>query len=103
LRDENRQLLSVAGPVVWLTATPATNRRRLSADPLTELQRPGLCESSQGGATTALDEIERVLEQRLPIYRQCADVTIATDDASPAEIAEAVLSALDLRTPGGLS
>jgi len=61
--------------VVWLAADPATVRRRLCADPASAGQRPGLTGKS------ADDEIEEVMAQREPIYRQGSDLKI--DAARP--------------------
>lgn len=104
LRAENRQQLAVAGPVVWLTAEPATIRGRLHADPASWAQRPALLDNQQGAhPSSPLDEIERVLSERLPHYQSCADLTFATEKHSPAELADAILAALDLRPERGLS
>jgi shikimate kinase len=97
LDPENRRLLSVAGPIVWLTATPETLLRRLQHDPLTAAQRPPLT-----GHAPA-EEIVRVLTERSPIYQSCADVTIDTDDREPRELVEPILAALDLAPEAGLS
>jgi shikimate kinase len=107
LRSENRQRLSVAGPVVWLMAEPSVIRQRLQADPRSWTQRPALLAADSGpassGSPAAADEIDRVLAERLPIYESCADVRVATDDKTPTEIVEAILAALDLQPERGLS
>ena len=90
LREDNRQALSVAGPVVWLRAAPDTIFRRICDDPISTQQRPNL--TQQGG----LSEIEQLLKERLPIYESCADCTIDTDEMTPAQIADAILDALDI-------
>ena len=97
LNPENRRALTVAGPIVWLTASPATIRQRLHGDPQTATQRPALTGDS------AADEIEQVLQARLPIYQACADVQIDTESRSPRELVDAILSALDLTPETGLS
>jgi shikimate kinase len=80
LRADNRALLREAGRVVCLTAQPATIWRRLQADPTTTQRRPPL---TVGG----LAEIQQLLQSREPLYRDCADVSVATDDRSPEEVA----------------
>ena len=90
LRTENRQLVSVAGPVVWLTASAETIQRRISDDPVSATQRPNL--TSSGG----IDEIRQLLEQRLPAYQACADCTVATDDRAPREIVDDILKTLEI-------
>ena len=91
LREENRRAISVAGPVVWLTASPPTLLQRIDADPLTVGQRPAL--TSTGG----LQEIEQVLLARAEIYRSCADVELSTEETRPRELVDAIIKALDLR------
>ena len=110
LRPENRQRIAVAGPVVWLMADPAVIRQRLNADPLSWAQRPSLLaadadESGRASVTppSSMDEVERVLSERLPIYDSCADVRVSTDDKAPAAIVDAIVAALDLQTGRGLS
>src|SRR5690606_11019333 len=97
LDPENRRLLSVAGPIVWLTASVATLQQRLHHDPLSAAQRPALT------GDTAAEEISRVLAERLPIYKACADVTIDTEGRTPRELMCQILAALDLAPDGGLS
>lgn len=89
LRAENRRLLR-SGPVIWLTADAATLWARLQADPATPGQRPDL---TRGG----LAEIEEVLRIRAPLYAQCADLGLPTQDRKPAEIAEEIVQWLKLR------
>lgn len=97
LDPENRRLLSVAGPIVWLTASVATLQQRLHHDPLSAAQRPALT------GDTPAEEISRVLAERLPIYEACADVTIDTEGRTPRELVDQILAALDLAPDGGLS
>jgi shikimate kinase len=84
LRPENRALLRESGRVVWLTADPATIEQRLQDDPSGWERRPAL---TVGG----LAEIEQVLQIREPLYRECADLTIATDGRSPQDVAAQIL------------
>ena len=87
MREENRQLLNAA-TVVWLTALPETIQTRISADAKTSQQRPNL--TALGG----LAEITTVLAQREPVYRDCADYIVATDNQMPAEVAAEVVCLL---------
>lgn len=84
LREQNRALLTRC-TTCWLRASAATLHQRLHADPKTESQRPNL--TPEGG----LAEIERLLQQRLPLYQQCADFTFDTDTQSPAGIVAEIL------------
>src|SRR5262245_18853299 len=83
LRAEHRRRLRSAGWVGWLTASPAITWQRHRGDAGTAQRRPDL---SVGG----LAEIEELLRQREPLYRECADITIETAGRSPEEIAEAI-------------
>ena len=47
----------------------------------------------------ALEEIEEVLQERSERYAMASDFRLNTDDASPAEVAEAIL--MKLRTEPG--
>jgi shikimate kinase len=86
LREENRNLLKQHGVVVWLTADPATLLARIHADPSTAERRPNLA----GGG---LEEIERLLAVREPLYRACADAVVPVGTLSPEQAADAILAA----------
>ena len=83
LRETNRQRMRAAGKVVWLTADAQTIWQRLQADSMTLQRRPPL---TVGG----LVEIQETLKMREPLYRACADFTIATDGRSTDEIAQQI-------------
>jgi len=90
LRDANREAIQNAGPVVWLTATPTTIAERIGGDPTTGARRPNL--TSAGGRP----EIERLLAEREPLYRQCATIVVDTENSEPDAIARSILDRLDL-------
>lgn len=85
---ENVGALRERGTFVWLRAEPETLARRIGGDEDGQAQRPALT-----GVGT-LEEIGRVLAERLPVYRTVADRVLDTDGRDPAgiaaEIAEAV-------------
>ena len=85
VREQNHELLAHS-TTCWLRASASTLHQRLHADPNTAAQRPNL--TPEGGLT----EIERLLQQRLPLYQKCADFTIDTDALSPAEIVTEILA-----------
>lgn len=85
LRPINRERLR-SGFRVWVTAEAETIWRRVSADPTTASRRPNL---TVGG----LEEIAQLLAEREPLYRQCADLTVPTDDLSPDQLCLAILAA----------
>ncbi|MFO0867659.1 MAG: shikimate kinase [Pirellulales bacterium] len=80
LRAANREALR-GGRTVWLTASPATLAQRIAIDPTTGQRRPNL--TSQGG----LAEIEQLLQMREPLYRQCAQLIVDTEQQTPDEVA----------------
>lgn len=84
MREENRRLLARAGAVVWLEADVDTIEQRLAADAASADRRPNL--TTHGGRL----EIERLLELREPLYRECAQLTIDTRGRTPAEIAAGI-------------
>jgi shikimate kinase len=67
--------------VVWLEADIDTIAQRLADDATTAARRPPL--TVHGGRL----EIERLLRERTPLYRQCARLMIDTVGRSPEEIA----------------
>ncbi len=85
LDPDNRALLKRTGLVVWLTADPATIRKRLGVDEKTRDQRPSLT-----GAMSAADEIETVLAERKPLYREAAHRELNSESLSPEEAAARV-------------
>lgn len=87
LREENRRALA-GGKVVWLTADPETIHRRLAADHTTADRRPSLT------SLDGLDEIRELLAQREPLYRQCADLVVDAQSATPEQIAERISAEL---------
>lgn len=88
LDPENVAALRERGLLVWLTAAPEVIRRRLATDDATAASRPGL----SGG--DALAEVEGILAQREPLYRDAADLVIDTTGGTPEEVAERILKAL---------
>lgn len=88
LRLENRECMHVAGPVVWLQATPETIYQRMTGDATTAGRRPNL--TQQGGLT----EIVQLLQKREPIYRESADLEVDTEGKTPEQLAAEILQRL---------
>ena len=99
LRAENREMLRRIGrPIVWLTAPAEVVRRRLAADPTTADRRPALAASPAGGLVAhgdPLAEVDSALEERAPLYRECADVCVDTSIATPAAVVAQVVAWLE--------
>lgn len=89
LRAESRQRMREAGPVVWLTASPQTIFRRMTADATTATRRPSLTGRSPQ------EEIEHLLAVREPAYREAADLQVDTEGRSPEELTQLILARLD--------
>lgn len=86
LREATRELLRRSGQVIWLTATPETLWKRISTDATTADRRPNL--TPTGGIT----EIIALLAARAPIYRQCADLEVDTEEKTPERIAAEIVA-----------
>jgi shikimate kinase len=88
LRESNRNAIRAAGPVVWLTAAVDVIAARLAADPTTAGRRPNLTKT--GGRA----EVEALLADREPIYRQCATFVVNTDRKTCAQVADEIAAGL---------
>jgi len=73
LNPDTRRDFKTAGPVVWLQASVDTIERRLYGDATTTERRPNL--TAAGGR----QEIERLLNDRGPVYQELADLVVQTD------------------------
>lgn len=81
LDPANRRAINAADArVVWLVAEPATLAERVERGG----HRPLL-----DGDTTAT--LQRMWEERQPLYRDVADAVVSVDNRSPHEVVEAVL------------
>ena len=86
LDADNIRRMKSSGRVIWLRIKPETARNRISQDPATPGQRPGL--------TTAgcMVEIASVMQHRAPLYEQAADMMVDADDADIETICRYILS-----------
>ncbi len=73
-----------SGRVVLLTASPEILWERISQDPRTKQQRPGLTDLD------GFSEIKKLLAERIDVYNECADYVIDTSDLNPQEIADSI-------------
>ncbi len=88
LDAHNVQTMKTSGIVVWLTAAPDIIRQRMQTDIQSEHQRPALTDRN------AMDEIERVMEERRPLYQAASDIAIDTGRASPQALIQDLLTRL---------
>lgn len=90
LRESNRRLLAARGRVIYLRATLSQQLRRTRRD----RKRP-LLQTGDRAATLAA-----LLEARDPLYREVADLVVATDEGSPRALAQRILRQLYADTAG---
>ena len=83
---DNADKLKASGIFVFLTAEPESLYQRL-ADSMKD--RPALKEGD------LRDEIEQLWEERKEVYHQYADITIETDNETPAAIVERIIQMLN--------
>jgi shikimate kinase len=83
LREENRRTIT-NGKVIWLKASPEQLLARIQADPTTAERRPNL--TPQGG----LEEIRKLLAERMPLYAACANLAVDVEQKTPDEIAKEI-------------
>jgi shikimate kinase len=96
LADRNRQSLRARGrPIIWLTAPADVIRARLAADPTTSDRRPAL------SGDDPLAEVAAAIEEREPLYRECADVAFDTGSLPAAEVPHRIVLWLkEFQVPG---
>lgn len=87
LDPENRRRVGGAGTVVWLRAGVETLARNIRNDD--DDHRPLL-----SGPTALEDVLQRLDDERRPIYTGLADVTVDVDGLTLEEVRERVLDAL---------
>ena len=84
LKSENNVLLKQNGKIVFLRATLETLAKRLKVDG----ERPLLRTSTEN----IRDRLNRLLDERSPIYESVADYIVDVDGKTPETIAEEILN-----------
>ncbi|MEM2983554.1 MAG: shikimate kinase, partial [Candidatus Bathyarchaeia archaeon] len=85
LDPENRKIMRRTGKVIWLKAEGSLLYRRITNDPESRLRRPPL---------TSLDpheEVNSVLREREPYYRETAHVILNTGNKSIDDVVEEIM------------
>ncbi len=81
IREENRQLLRKMGYVIWLVASPEEIHNRTSRNN----NRPLLNNEDPAGT------IRKLLETRIPLYKECAHLAIETNQLNFDEITTGII------------
>ena len=81
LREDTAEAIMASGPVVWLRSDAETLLQRVAADGKTAARRPSLTH------LPARQELERLMQEREPIYTRCATWQVECGRQSPHEIA----------------
>ena len=84
LKSENNALLQENGKIVFLRATLETLAQRLKVDG----ERPLLQTSTE----SIRDRLERLMQERAPVYEHVADYIVDVDGKTPEEIAKEIVS-----------
>ena len=84
LLEENRRRLKKKALVIWIKASQATLRRRLSRC----TNRPLLCVKDRA------KQIRTLMKMRERLYRSCADVTVRNDHATTVKALSQVMQKL---------
>jgi shikimate kinase len=92
LRQENVDLLKRNGTLCWLTASVNTIASRIGGD----TQRPSLT-----GTKSFVEEIQQVLDERIPKYQAAADHILSTDGRSISQLVESLLDLFKSPTDHG--
>ena len=89
LNKANVNMMKKKGRIVWLKAGPETIKSRMMLDQNTEAFRPSLTTKD------SLSEIEEMLNERNPLYRQAMDFCVETDDRRVDGICDEIVQLLD--------
>lgn len=85
LREENVENLKANGIIFWLRADKETIIERIKGGD----ERPSLT-----GTKSFLDEVEKVLKEREPLYQSAADWIIETDERNVEEVTTEIVKIL---------
>ena len=88
LNPDSRKQMRNTGPVVWLRAPVEVLADRIGHDSSTAERRPNLTTGGGQG------EIEQLLAQREPLYRECATLTIDMPGLSIADIVDLIFDGI---------
>ena len=85
LREATRRLIRRHGMAIWLKADATTLASRLREDSNSPSQRPPLTELDPDA------EIRALVQQREPVYAECADYTVDSSELTLEEVVQRIL------------
>lgn len=88
---ENVENLKKSGLIIWLYTDIETIRERMRKDAGTGDNRPSLT------GEDSLDEIERVMEERRPLYESATDLKVDTGSMGISEVGKLIIEAAEKR------
>ena len=86
LSAANRDVIRQTGVCIWLTASPAVIAQRIADDATTLGRRPALT------LLSPVEEIRTLLASREPLYRESANLIVATEGTSPQQLARQIVA-----------
>jgi len=89
LNRENVRNLKANGWVAWLKAGARVLEKRMSKEQEKGRTRPSLI------GADPVEEISRILEERIPFYVDAADFVVDTESLSPDGVAEEIMKAFE--------
>ncbi len=87
LNPQNVRAFKRCGKIIWLKADAGTLHQRIHADPATAATRPSL--TAMGGT---LEEVQKLVAQRAPLYAAAADETLDVTHLSQEQALERLLA-----------
>ena len=81
--------MRAAGKVVWLQCSSDTITHRIQGDSRTQEMRPALTDKG------LLEEIESVLQERMPLYQGAAHIILSTDEGDIQGLCKEIIAKLD--------
>ncbi len=90
LKEENRKFLKEKGKIVFLHGDIKTMLDRIEYDD----NRPVLFSALRGNSDKKYEAFKDILDKRMPLYLEAADVTIEIEKKHPEEIAKEIINEL---------
>lgn len=90
---DNAERMRATGKVVWLQCSSDTITHRIQGDARTREMRPALTDKG------LLEEIESVLQERMPLYQDAAHIALDTDEGDIQGLCKEIIAKLDGLAP----